>query len=160
MLEAKKCQKCGESKPRADFYPHPKAADGLLSKCKTCHKRDVRENRALKADKYKEYEKSRAPAPHRVSARSEYQATPEGKEAIRRAKRKFDRERPEQRKANFAVSNAIRDKRLLRGPCEVCGSLKVQGHHDDYNKPLDVRWLCVKHHNEWHKNNTPIYPSA
>lgn len=31
-------------------------------------------------------------------------------------------------------------------PCEVCGAPKVQGHHEDYTKPLEVRWLCIKHH--------------
>ena len=32
-----------------------------------------------------------------------------------------------------AASNAIRDGRLRRGPCEVCGVTEhVDGHHDDY----------------------------
>lgn len=53
---------------------------------------------------------------------------------------------------------------LKRRPCEVCGSFDrmsdgrsaVQAHHCDYNKPLEVLWLCQKHHHEWHKNNKPI----
>jgi hypothetical protein len=48
---------------------------------------------------------------------------------------------------------AIRAGILLRKPCEVCGKEKVDAHHDDYMKPLDVRWLCRKHHNEHHRNN-------
>lgn len=42
---------------------------------------------------------------------------------------------------------------LVRFPCEVCGVTKVDAHHDDYGKPLDVRWLCRKHHNEHHRLN-------
>jgi hypothetical protein len=42
---------------------------------------------------------------------------------------------------------------LVRMPCEVCETINdVQAHHDDYNKPLDVRWLCRKHHREHHNN--------
>lgn len=47
----------------------------------------------------------------------------------------------------------IRSGRLIKQPCEVCGSKIVEAHHDDYEKPLDVRWLCKKHHAEHHKNN-------
>lgn len=51
---------------------------------------------------------------------------------------------------------AIRSGKLVRGPCEVCGTSKrVGAHHDDYNKPLDVRWLCGTHHRIWHAENGP-----
>jgi len=61
----------------------------------------------------------------------------------------------------------IVEKAVLRGvlvpqPCEVCGSNSlmadgrrdVQAHHDDYEKPLEVRWLCQRHHHDWHKMNS------
>lgn len=45
----------------------------------------------------------------------------------------------------------IKSGKLVKGACEVCGSTKnVEAHHDDYDKPLEVRWLCRKHHNEHH----------
>jgi hypothetical protein len=36
--------------------------------------------------------------------------------------------------------------KLIPKPCEVCGDPKVEKHHDDYTKPLEVRWLCKRHH--------------
>lgn len=44
---------------------------------------------------------------------------------------------------------------LVPQRCECCGAEETQAHHDDYNFPWKVRWLCAKCHNEWHKNNTP-----
>ena len=35
-------------------------------------------------------------------------------------------------------------------PCEVCGELEADRHHDDYDKPLDIRWLCRPHHIQQH----------
>lgn len=153
----KKCIKCGEQKLVDEFYRHPKMSDGHLSKCKTCTKRDVRENRAKKADYYKAFDKLRANRPDRVAARIAYQKTDAGKAASSKAKRNYSARNPVKRKAVNAVNNAVRDGRLAKLPCEICGA-KAQAHHDDYGKPLDVRWLCPKHHAEWHKENDPICP--
>jgi hypothetical protein len=48
---------------------------------------------------------------------------------------------------------ALRSGKISRQPCESCGSQKSQAHHDDYSKPLDVRWLCAKHHAEHHREH-------
>jgi hypothetical protein len=48
---------------------------------------------------------------------------------------------------------AIETGRLVRGPCEVCGHAKTDAHHDDYSRPLDIRWLCRDHHIEHHDDH-------
>jgi hypothetical protein len=48
------------------------------------------------------------------------------------------------------VKYAVKTGKLIKTPCQVCGELKVEGHHPDYSRPLDVVWLCRKHHNEIH----------
>lgn len=60
-------------------------------------------------------------------------------------------------RAHSTVADALRRKKLFKQPCEVCHSTtNVQAHHDDYAKPLEVRWLCVKHHRQWHSKNGSI----
>lgn len=128
-----------------------------MSICKGCHRANVKANREANADYYREFDRARATLPHRVAAREAYAATPEGRAAGNRAKRSYLDRNPVKRAAHIAVGNALRDGELKRQPCEVCGAM-AQAHHDDYSKPLDVRWLCTKHHAEWHKHNEPLCP--
>lgn len=49
------------------------------------------------------------------------------------------------------VSRAIRNGSLVRQKCEIKGCERWgESHHEDYSKPLEVRWLCKQHHNEAH----------
>jgi hypothetical protein len=50
------------------------------------------------------------------------------------------------------TKKAIRSKVLLRMPCETCGEIKAEAHHDDYDQPFNVRWLCRKHHGDHHQS--------
>lgn len=59
---------------------------------------------------------------------------------------------PERRRAREIVRNAKKRGRLVPQPCERCGTTEgVHGHHDDYRKPLEVRWFCPPHHRERHR---------
>lgn len=50
-------------------------------------------------------------------------------------------------KTNIRIQRGL----LIPYPCEICGLKKVEAHHDDYRKPYCVRWLCRKHHVNYHK---------
>jgi hypothetical protein len=67
-----------------------------------------------------------------------------------RATRNTRENHPERDYARYQVAYALRSGRLHRQPCEVCSSERVQAHHDDYSKPLEVRWLCRPHHQKHH----------
>lgn len=53
-------------------------------------------------------------------------------------------------RARSILNHAIRDGIIKRITCEVCES-RAEAHHDDYDFPLVVRWLCKKHHMKAHK---------
>jgi SRSO17 transposase len=58
-----------------------------------------------------------------------------------------------------AVGAAIRKNDLIRGVCEVCGDTNAEAHHDDYEKPFEIRWLCFSHHREHHTNEAKLMPT-
>jgi hypothetical protein len=53
---------------------------------------------------------------------------------------------PERVRAREIVSKALKSGKLVKAPCIFCGSNNVQAHHDDYSKPLDVKWMCRRDH--------------
>lgn len=58
---------------------------------------------------------------------------------------------PEKLYARRLLNLAIRSGKIKRLPCYICGKEKSQAHHEDYFKPLDIIWLCSKHHAIRHK---------
>lgn len=147
----KRCFRCERVLNIELFYRHSRMADGHLNKCKVCTNSDVKRNYRRNIEHYKAYESSRAMLPHRVRSREEYLATPGGKAALRRSLNNYWKKYPLARQAHSAVRNAIRRGHLKKHPCEVCGSdVRIEAHHDDYTRPLDVRWLCNLHHRAVH----------
>ena len=55
-----------------------------------------------------------------------------------------------------AVSMALKKGELTKEPC-MCGETKVEGHHPDYKKPLEVVWMCKRHHTELHKEQREMH---
>jgi hypothetical protein len=80
-----------------------------------------------------------------------YHATPKGKAYDRKYAFTYQQKYPERIKAQNSVGTAIRNGKLAKQPCTVCGVRKVEAHHPDYSKPLKVVWLCRKHHRAVHK---------
>ena len=138
MIRFKECFKCKATKSLEDFYKHPKMLDGHVNKCKECNKNDVTANRNKNLEKVRTYDRARAKIPERIKANVE----------VNRAWRAEDSRRAV---AHSSVSRAIRNGFLVRMPCIKCGEAKSVAHHEDYDKPLDVMWLCQACHKQRHK---------
>ena len=135
-MSTKECFKCGEVKSLSEFYKHKMMKDGHVNKCKECNKKDVTENRKDKVEYYRAYDRGR------------------GNRQTDGYLKKYREANPNKYKAHILVSNAVRDGKLFPEPCEECfNTHDVHAHHDDYLKPLNVRWLCAAHHRQWHIAN-------
>lgn len=148
----KQCSTCLRLKPAKEFYRDKRKSDGLYSRCKACHGATVEkraktpEGRAeavAKTLRYQASERGRA-------VTGAYKQSESYKESIRERSRAYYQRNPKKKYAHDKVYHAIKTGKLTRGVCEVCGSSDVHAHHDDYDRPLDVRWLCHEHHVEVH----------
>ena len=133
----KTCFKCNEEKPLSEFYKHSQMKDGHLNKCKDCAKTDVAEHREKNIDRVRAYDRARG--------------SRQPPEYLREYRAKY----PKKYKAHRIVNKALHDGKMKRETeCSECGSdFRVEAHHDDYEYPLTVRWLCSVCHKQWHRDN-------
>ncbi len=125
-----------------------------MSACKKC---TLKRNRR--------YNRTKTGKDRNRNAVDKYRRSNRGKETIQKYqqsdKRKTYRKeyqadfrirRPEVIKAYNEVNKAVKSGKRIKHPYH-CGEKIVEAHHENYSKPLDVIWLCPKHHAELEKNN-------
>ncbi|WP_244631594.1 hypothetical protein [Neorhizobium sp. AL 9.2.2] len=71
---------------------------------------------------------------------------------------KWRRANPGKYEAHLAVQRAVKAGDLEKESCEVCGVEEVDAHHDQYDEPLRVRWLCRRHHTRLHHYGEDMFP--
>lgn len=122
FIDKKTCSQCFEEKFLTEFSKHTR--DGYRSECKKCSSIQKQLYRIKYKDKITEY---------RVNYVKQY---------------------PYKVKAHSRVTAAIHSGQLVSAKiCQAIGcneTKNIEGHHDDYNKPLDVRWFCRQCHRGFH----------
>jgi ribosomal protein S27AE len=80
--------------------------------------------------------------------RKAYSQRPERKAAEVARARRLRRNPVERMKleARWQAKAALEGGRLEKGPCSNCGETKVEMHHADYFRPLEITWLCERCH--------------
>lgn len=140
----KVCTKCGKKLTQPDWL----RAKGGLS-CLDCHNTYQREYRRRRKDQGNPV-KSGKPMPREWHQAYEerYRERPgvRTKLAARARERRADPTEQYKMGARRILRTAIETGKMKRQPCAVCGKSPADGHHDNYAKPLEVRWLCRIHH--------------
>lgn len=135
-MESKKCSRCGRKLPLTAFNRNKRNADGLQERCRECCSEYNRQRYASNPDRFKE------------SARRRRNMHPDMDLATRI---KACTKNPTKKNAYMALDAAVRAGVLTRPHvCSGCGcpdtEHRIEAHHYDYTKPLDVIWLCTPCH--------------
>jgi hypothetical protein len=97
-------------------------------------------------------QRERDKLPHNVARRVAYDK--EKPPAKARAMKAWLERYPERKRAQGALQDAVRRGKIERPKlCPKCGKKgRIEGHHKDYSKPLEVDWLCHPCHIEEHNS--------
>lgn len=171
-VKAKRCPKCGETKPVAEFYKSVGKVDGCKSVCKDCEsKRAATYKRKVADREFSSIEttgKKKCCICHRILPKNKFNYCRSNYDGLTSHCRgcglkykqehyeenyadsysrcvEYRRRYPERRRAHQAVSEAVKRGELIRpDTCSKCGKKrKIIGHHNDYDNPLDILWLCI-----------------
>jgi hypothetical protein len=127
----KRCTVCLMVKPLGEFHRDRNLKSGFRGHCRVCQ-----------SNYYRRW--------YEQNGRERYDANAAKKrKSVARHRLRY----PEKARARWLIQQRLARGTLTRQPCEVCGDPKTDAHHDDYSKPLDVRWLCRAHHAELHRRS-------
>ncbi len=136
----KKCSECKEDKMLSEFYRDRTQVDGHHGYCKKCSS----------IARYKNREKTRKHV--REWLRENIKKHPEYNQRSRERLIKLGRD-----KVYSEYQTALKKGIIKKEPCKICKKkYRVNGHHPDYSKPLEVIWLCPIHHKQLHMGRISV----
>jgi hypothetical protein len=169
------CSKCKKEKDINEFGFDKSRKDGRNLKCKKCRNQyaqkyykyipltlEQKEKRrewerkyrkrpnANNAQKCREWYQRNLERARKLSleATKRYLATEKGKKKRNNRTCEWEKKNPEKRRAQEKLQYWVRTGKIQKphkcSKCEI--ECDVQGHHEDYTKPLDVIWLCARCH--------------
>lgn len=122
----KSCSRCEERKELSEFYRQKQNPTGYTPHCKACHK-------LAYPDKL-------------------WNKTQKGKASAKVATKAWHTRNKEKCRAHRILGYNLKLGRIVRPEeCSQCGAVaRLDGHHEDHSKPLDVEWLCRGCHKQVH----------
>jgi hypothetical protein len=162
----RRCARCSESKPLSAFY-YVKRASGKSrygAYCRPCVTAAHREWRTKNRERVLDGERRwRAENSEHLSEQTR-QWRARNPEAFAASSRAWKVRNPEririQQRASFHVQQALKQGTLVRpSTCATCGKGgSITAAHNDYSRPLDVRWLCRSCHSRWDRAEPKTLP--
>lgn len=135
------CRSCARRKSLQDFSPHRLSRTGYRYDCKACAKAEKTKRRYILTEEQAAADRLRRKKSHR-------------RVANRRAVESWQKRNPEAVAAKKRLRQAVQSGRVKKPEhCQALGCqsrLRLEAHHHDYRKPLDVVFVCARHHRRAH----------
>ncbi len=150
----KVCTGCKINKSFSRYHKKKGTCDGLRHACKECTNADNRKRWSSNKAAYNITSKEWAAANKETKKKSCKNWVENNREKYNGYHSKYRQNNPKKVKARMIVKDAIRHGTMTRQQCKIFDCFDIgEAHHEDYRKPLDVEWLCTKHHKQLHKEN-------
>lgn len=162
----KQCSKCKMTKPESGFHKKVTSKNGLHSNCKECRKKYYEENKEKIKAKQKTWhnenkERLNAKTRQRYNNSEQYRQRKQdnhrkwrenNSDKVKARNEEYQKKYPERNRAIVVVYRALKRGAIARPErCINCNVVKsLDAHHEDYNKPLEVVWLCKSCHKLLH----------
>lgn len=134
----KECGKCHETKSVDEFHRNRTKKDGYTDWCKVCDSARKRKWNSENAER-------------RQFVAKHYNET--HPESSKKAITKWAKSNPQHYGIRKKLFRAVASGKLVKpDACSECGTVgRVVGHHEDYDKPLNVQWVCSRCHYAIHE---------
>lgn len=163
----KTCKKCNQTKPFEEFKKDNRNREGAGSPCLECYRKYLEspEQKLKSALRVKTWHEKnpgiRRGDPKCLESYRKYHE--KNREKIKEYNKKYIQENrekirdlakrhPEKVKAREMLHTQVKLGKIIPYEfCQICNEkTKLQGHHTDYSKPLEVIWLCIPCHKKQH----------
>lgn len=136
MEQTKICSECGQEKPLSEFNKNRGSKDGLQDRCRSCFSR------------YNKARYASDPERHKRNVRTYRENNPR---KVFESRLKTCEKNPSKARAYKVVEAALACGEISNpGVCYGCGCSsdehRIEAHHHDYSKPLEIIWLCTPCH--------------
>ena len=147
-----KCRVCKRWKFLDEYYPIYLKNYNYI--CKSCYCEQAKKRRKENPEKWKKISREQSrkwiKKNHERRLEQARKGRNKNKQKILLYARAYVEKYPERNRAHGLRYWAVKNGKLKPKPCKICGDLNVHSHHPDYSKPLEVIWLCPKHHKRQH----------
>lgn len=138
-MKIKKCARCKESKSLDNFYKGRKYYNSYCKKCWYFYTKEYEDTHPKYKIKHQEVDRL-------------YQARKRNFGLVDKTKEneKWREKHPKGSSAHGIVNYYIKIGKIKRKKCKICKEFPTYAHHEDYDKPFEIIWLCPSCHKKYH----------